>query len=132
MKRIITFFLVIIVSWSYAQTKKLSMIDYVQVLNNNKAEALFYYQNNWEQLRIKAIEKGYIDSYQLLETQPTAETPYSFILITTYKSKLQYHASEANFNMLIEASDGLKLMNDKKPRDFRKVTLHNDKVKHWN
>lgn len=132
MKRIITYFLLIIVSWSYAQTKKLSMIDYVQVLNNNKAEALFYYQNNWERLRIKAIEKGYIDSYQLLETQPTAETPYSFMLITTYKSKLQYHASEANFNMLIEASDGLKLMNDKKPGDFRKVILHNDEVKHLN
>ena len=132
MKRIITCFLVIIVSWSYAQTEKLSMIDYVQVLNNNKAEALFYYQNNWEQLRIKAVEKGYIDSYQLLETQPTAETPYSFMLITTYKSKLQYHASEANFNMLIEASDGLKLMNDKKPGDFRKVILHNDEVKHLN
>ncbi|PWH84545.1 hypothetical protein DIS18_01400 [Algibacter marinivivus] len=108
------------------------MIDYVQVLNNNKAEALFYYQNNWEQLRIKAIEKGYIDSYQLLETQPTEETPYSFMLITTYKSKLQYHASEANFNMLIEASDGLKLMNEKQPGDFRKVILHNDAVKHLN
>ncbi|WP_245925555.1 hypothetical protein [Algibacter marinivivus] len=132
MKRIITFLLVIIVSWSYAQTEKISMIDYVQVLNNNKAEALFYYQNNWEQLRIKAIEKGYIDSYQLLETQPTEETPYSFMLITTYKSKLQYHASEANFNMLIEASDGLKLMNEKQPGDFRKVILHNDAVKHLN
>lgn len=132
MKRIITFFLVIMVSWSYAQTEKISMIDYVQVLNNNKAEALFYYQNNWEQLRIKAIEEGYIDSYQLLETQPTKETPYSFMLITTYKSKLQYHASEANFNALIAQSDGLKLMNEKQPGDFRKVILHNDKVKHWN
>ncbi|WP_298551185.1 hypothetical protein [uncultured Algibacter sp.] len=58
--------------------------------------------------------------------------PYRFILITTYKSKLQHHASEANFNMLIEASDGLKLMNEKKPNDFRKAIFHNDKVKHLN
>lgn len=132
MKKLIVLFFVLITALGFSQTEKISMIDYVQVLNNNKAEALFYYQNNWEQLRIKAIEKGYIDSYQLLETQPTKEAPYSFMLITTYKSKLQYHASEANFNMLIEASEGLKLMNDKKPRDFRKVILHNDAVKHLN
>ena len=116
----------------FTQSEHISMIDYVEVLNNNKAEALFYYQNNWEQLRIKAIEKDYIENYQLLETQPTENTAYSFILITTYKSKLQYYASEANFNKLIEESDGLKLMNEKKPGDFRKVILHNDAVKHWN
>ncbi|WP_298338512.1 hypothetical protein [uncultured Algibacter sp.] len=132
MKKLIVLFFVLITALGFSQTEKISMIDYVEVLNNNKAEALFYYQNNWEQLRIKAVEKGYIDSYQLLETQPTKEAPYSFMLITTYKSKLQYHASEANFNMLIEASEGLKLMNDKKPRDFRKVILHNDAVKHLN
>ncbi len=132
MKKLMLLFFVLLTALGFSQTERISMIDYVQVLNNNKAEALFYYQNNWEQLRIKAIEKGYIDSYQLLETQPTEETPYSFMLITTYKSKLQYHASEANFNMLIEASNGLKLMNDKKPADFRKVILHNDSVKHWN
>ena len=101
MKKLILLFFVLLTALGFSQTERISMIDYVQVLNNNKAEALFYYQNNWEQLRIKAIEKGYIDSYQLLETQPTEETPYSFMLITTYKSKLQYHASEANFNMLI-------------------------------
>jgi hypothetical protein len=108
------------------------MIDYVEVLNNNKSEALYYYQNNWEQLRIKAIEKGYIKSYLLLETKPTEKTPYHFMLITTYKNNLQYNASETNFNILIRESGGLKLMNDKKPGDFRKVILHNDAIKHWN
>ncbi|WOD42519.1 hypothetical protein [Hwangdonia lutea] len=108
-----------------------SMIDYVQVLNKNKAEALFYYQNNWEQLRIQAIEKGYIVSYQLLETKPTPETPYTFMLITTYKNKAQYEASEKNFRKLIDAGDGLKLLNEKKPNDFRKIIIHQDNVKHW-
>ncbi|WP_418603074.1 hypothetical protein [Hwangdonia sp.] len=108
-----------------------SMIDYVQVLNKNKAEALFYYQNNWQQLRIKAIEKGFITSYQLLETQPTAKTPYTFMLITTYKNKAQYEASEKNFQELIDAGDGLKLLNEKAPNAFRKVILHHDAVKHW-
>ena len=108
------------------------MIDYVKVLNNNKSEALFYYQNNWQQLRIKAIEKGYIKSYQLLEVEPNSETPYTYILFTTYKNKVQYDNSENNFRELIDASGGLKLLNDKKPNEFRKVILHSGTIKHWN
>ncbi|WP_142783634.1 hypothetical protein [Changchengzhania lutea] len=106
------------------------MIDYVQVLNDNNAEALFYYQNNWQALRIQAVEKGYISGYQLLETIPNETSPFSFILITTYKNQDQYNASEDNFQQLIESSDGLKLLNSKKPTDFRKVVMHNDMVKH--
>ena len=117
---------------SYGQTKSISTIDYVQVLNENKSEVLFYYQNNWQQLRIKALEKGYIKSYQLLETIPTKETPYSFILITTYPNSEKHEASEINFQKLIEASDGLKLLNAKKPNEFRKVIQYNEAVKHWN
>lgn len=114
------------------QNERISMIDYVEILNNNKKEALYYYQNNWEQLRIKAIKKGLIDTYQILETIPTKETPFSFILITTYMNKAQYDASETNFRKIIEESNGLKLLNNKKPSEFRKVILHNDSVKHWN
>lgn len=118
---------------NYAQqSEKISMIDYVEVLNNSKKETLYYYQNNWEQLRIKAIEKKLIDTYQILETIPTKETPFSFILITTYLDKAQYDASEINFRKIIEESDGLKLLNEKKPSEFRKVILHNNSVKHWN
>ncbi|WP_244462150.1 hypothetical protein [Wocania ichthyoenteri] len=90
---------------SSQQSTHISMIDYVQILNENKAETLFYYQNNWQQLRIKALEKDYIESYQLLETTPTVKTPYTFMLITTYKNKAQYEASEKNFQELIDASE---------------------------
>lgn len=117
---------------SSQQSTHISMIDYVQILNQNKAETLFYYQNNWQQLRIKALEKDYIESYQLLETIPTVKTPYTFILITTYKNKAQYEASEKNFQELIDASNGLKLLNSKKPSEFRKVVFQNNTVKHWN
>ncbi|MFV9550267.1 hypothetical protein [Algibacter sp. PT7-4] len=132
MKNTLLLFVLLISFFSYSQTSNLSMIDYVEVLNNNKTEALFYYQNNWEQLRIKAIKQGYIESYNLLETKSTPKTPYSFILITTYKNKALYNASENNFEKLIKQSGGIKLMNHKKPKDFRKVILHNDAVKHWN
>lgn len=118
--------------FSFCQTEEVSIIDYVQVVNKNKAETLYYYQNNWEQLRIKALEKGYIKNYNLLETKPTQETPYTFILITTYKNKAQYEASETNFQEIINNSGGLKLLNSKTPPEFRKVILNNDHVIHWN
>jgi hypothetical protein len=132
MKTVLTLFFIFCVSFVYGQTDKISMIDYVQIINNHKDEALFYYQNNWEQLRIKAIEEDYIDSYQLLETEPTETEPYNFILITTFKNEIQYHAREEHFNRLIEAGNGLKLLNDKKPGEFRKVIKHIENVKHWN
>ncbi|MCF7561293.1 hypothetical protein L3X39_11660 [Sabulilitoribacter multivorans] len=132
MKKCVFILLVFTSLISFGQTEKVSMIDYVEVLNGNKEEALFYYQNNWEQLRKKAIAKGYIDSHQLLETVPTAETPFTFILITTYKNKRQYDNSETHFQELIEERGELKLLNSKKPPEFRKVILHNDSVLHWN
>lgn len=133
MKKIVLITLVCFSLVGYAQkNEKISMIDYVEILNNNKEEALYYYKNNWEMLRIKAIEKGFIDTYQILQTVPTKKTPFSFILITTYTNKEQYAASETNFRKIIEESNGLKLLNDKKPSEFRKVVLHNGNVKHLN
>ena len=98
--------------------EKQSTIDFVEILDNNTEEALFYYQNNWQQLREKAIKKGYIHSYQMLQTESTPEAPYHFILITTYVNKTQYDAREAHFDEIIAASGGLKLLNDKKPTNF--------------
>lgn len=34
-----------------AQDQKISTVDFVQVLNDNKEEAIFYYENNWLGLR---------------------------------------------------------------------------------
>ena len=126
----IVFFFVI--NTFYAQTKaKQSSIDFVTVLNNNHAETLYYYQNNWKALREAAIKKDYIESYELLEIEPNETTPYSFILITTYANQNQYDNRETHFEELIQASGGLKLLNEKTPNDFRKVIHGQDKVKHW-
>jgi hypothetical protein len=112
------------------QNEKLSTVDFVEIINNNTEEALFYYQNNWQQLREKAVTEGYIQSYQMLQTEHTPEAPYHLILITTYANKTQYDAREPHFNEIIAASGGLKLLNDKKPTSFRKVRYGKDEVKH--
>lgn len=108
------------------ENTKISTIDFVQILNNNKKEVLYYYQNNWENLRKKAVKKDYILSYQLLETIPTNEAPFTFILITTYKNKTQFNKREFHFQELIKANGKLKLLNLKKPAEFRKVIFGKD------
>ncbi|PNQ72276.1 hypothetical protein C1T31_12745 [Hanstruepera neustonica] len=105
----------------------MSSVDFVAVLNNHHAEALYYYQNNWKALRIAAVKKGYIASYQLLEIEPSEVTPYNFILITTYANQAQYDARETHFEELIQASGGLKLLNELKPEKFRQ-TVHGQDI----
>ncbi len=111
---------------------RISTIDFVQILNNNKKEALFYYQNNWKILRVQALQKGHILSYQFLETPSTKENPFNFMLITTYANQQQYDKREEHFAALIKAQNVLKLLNTKKPGEFRKVIFGKDPVKHLN
>jgi len=132
MKNILLLLLVLNFTFSFAQPdERISTIDFIEVLNDNYDETLFYYQNNWQQLRIKALEKGYINNYQLLETIPTEESPYSFILITTYTNKEQFDHREKHFQGLIKEKGGLKLLNDKEPKEFRQASRGHDMVKHW-
>lgn len=98
-----------------------STVDLVEVINGNLAEAEYYYQNNWQVLREQAMEKGYIQSYQLIMAEPTEELPVSIMLITTYKDTAQYDKAEENFGKLIEARGDLRLLNDKKPTEFRRM-----------
>ena len=111
------------------ENTKISTIDFVQIINNNKKEAIYYYQNNWEVLRKMAVKKDYIRSYQLLKTIPTKEAPFSFMLITTYKNKMQFDKREKYFEELIKEKGSLELLNAKKPGDFRK-TLFSKVVYH--
>lgn len=106
---------------SYGQSnEKITTIETVEILNDNSEEAIYYFQNNWKQLRIKAIEKGYIHSFQFLKTTYSDETPFHLMLITTYSNKAQYDKKEAHFSELIKEKGALKLLNEKEPSEFRK------------
>lgn len=116
---------------SFAQSnEQISTMDFVQIVDNNKAEALFYYQHNWMQLRKEAVNKGYIHSYQLLETEATAEAPFHLVLITTYGNASQFEQRETHFQELIKEQGGLKLLNQKKPPEFRKTLFSKNNVIH--
>lgn len=106
---------------------KITSVDFVQIQNDNKAEALYYYQNNWKLLRESAIEKGYIHSFQFLEVEPTEEAPFHIILITNYGNEEQFAKREEHFSKLIKARGDLRLMNEKKPGEFRKILFSKEK-----
>ncbi len=131
MKLKLLFIALLFLSISYSQTnEKITTIETVEILNDNREEAIFYFQNNWKQLRLNAIAKDYAHSFQVLETSYSDETPFHLLLITTYMDKAQYEARETHFEELIKASGGLKLLNEKKPSEFRKSVFSVEKAKH--
>ena len=126
---VISFMLLCAIPSMNAQnSEQISSMDFVQIQNNNTAEAMHYYEHNWKVLRKQALEKNYIASYQLLQSEYSEATPFHLILITTYKDKAQFDKREDHFRELIEALGDLNLMNDKKPSEFRKTVFGTDAV----
>ncbi len=131
MRVLIFFIFSAICSFSYGQQEdKISTIDFVQILNNNNEEALYYYHNNWKVLRNMAIKKGYIHSFQILETPVSENAPFQLMLITTYLNEYQYKFREDHFSELIKEKGPLELLNDKKPETFRKTLFNKERVRH--
>lgn len=111
---------------------RISTMDFVQILNDNRAEVVHYYENNWKILREMAIEKDYILSYEILELSEEPDQPFQIILITTYTNQGQYDLREEHFQELIKEKGGLDLLNEKKPDEFRKTFFTKELVRHWN
>ena len=110
--------------------QKISTMDFVEVLNGNHQEALYFYKNNWKKLREIALEKDYIHSFKLLETEPEEKYPISFILITTYSNEEQFGKREDHFSEIMKIKGDLELLNEKKPVDFRKTLFSKERTFH--
>ena len=127
------FLIIVFISctFSHAQENtKISTVDFVQVLNGNMEEVLYYYKNNWQVLREMAVNKNYIEAFQLLETPSSEEAPFQIILITTYLNEEQYKMRESHFDALIKERGPLRLMNEKQPGEFRKILFSKENVQH--
>ncbi len=132
MKHLILVFILSISTLIYGQENEaITTIDFVQILNENEPEAIYYFQNNWKVLRESAIKKGYIHSFQVMETPYTEDAPFHMMLITTYENKEQYDLREIHFGELIKEMGELKLMNKKKPNEFRKTVFSKEMVRNW-
>lgn len=108
----------------------ISTIDFVEILNGHTQEALYYYDNNWKVLRENALVKKYIESYQLLKTPTSDDNKIALILITTYSNQEQYDIRELHFEELIRLKGELRLLNEKMPKEFRKIAFSKQEVKH--
>lgn len=122
MKRF-TFAIFLLLTTAVIAQKQASImtIDFVKIKNNNRAEALFYYENNWKVFRDIALERGYIKSYKLLTTTADTTANFDLILMTEYGDSTQYNLGEKRFQEIIkETRPGeSRLLNELKPGDFR-------------
>lgn len=130
MKKLFTLLCFLCVYLGNCQNTRITSVDFVQVLNDNIEETIYYYQNNWKVLRELAIKDDYIRSFEFLQTEWTEEQPFHFMLITTYANEEQFEKREENFDKLFEKLDGRKLLNNKQPREFRKILFSKEKSKH--
>ena len=130
MKKMFTLLITCLISSStFGQgSGKISTMDFIQIQKGYKAEALFFYRNNWKELREEAENNGYIDSFLLLETRATEDAPFHIVLITTYSNNEQYQEREDNFAELMEGSTGPKLLNNVSPKVFRKKLFSKQKA----
>lgn len=131
LKTLFVFLFLVSMQFSFAQKdKRISTIDFVQIVDGNRAEALFYYEHNWKILRLLAMKQKYISSFEIMETSYSEEAPFQLMLITTYANKEQYEQREEHFQELIKQKGKLELLNDKKPPQFRKNIFHKENVQH--
>lgn len=112
------------------QDERMSLMIFVEILNDNKEEAIFYYQNNWAAIADMGIERGWMESQQILETPYSEEEPYHLILIVTFFNEEQYDNREEPYFELKKEFGPEKFMNDKKPDEFRKELYKKRRVKH--
>jgi hypothetical protein len=107
--------------------KPVSDINFVKIKDGKKAEAMFFYENNWKAFRQVALEKGFIRSYKLLSIPSGTSNSVDFdlMLITEYKDSLQYKAQEENFRPIMKqlSPGGPKLLNELKPKDFATIVF---------
>ncbi len=131
MKKILTFCALSMSLLCVSQSdERISTLDFVQVLDDNYEEAIYYYQNNWNILREWAVKESYIASYEFMQTQPSQEQPFHFILMTTYSNKEQFDKREENFAILIERRGGRRLKNELQPSEFRKIIYSKESSSH--
>jgi len=112
---------------SFAQSNtNISVIDFVKIKDNHRAEAMYYYEKNWKAARDIAVRKGFIKSYSLLSVTADSATDVDLVLITVYTDSIQFKLTEERFAEIFKEirTGGPILLNDLKPAQFRQNVLN--------
>ena len=88
---------------------------------------MFYYENNWKSARDRMLAQKFIKSYQILSVKPDSLTQPGLVLMTEFADSISYQKSEARFEAVfneLRPDGSLKLLNEKKPNEFRQLTTN--------
>lgn len=120
--------LILLILFGLGAKAQTTTVDFVQILNGNEAETIFYYENNWKVLREEAVKAGYIESYQLVKLVKDENSEFDILLITNYGTQERFDNKEPNFRKLIDARGpgGTKMLNDKPKSEIRKIVSGRD------
>lgn len=111
----------LISSGVFAQQTTVMLVDIMRINREHKAEATYYFENNWKLFREEAIKRGVITGYQFYETDDDGQL--EFVLITEFKDEEQFGNVEANFEPILKQlrPNGPVMLNDVKPAAFRET-----------
>ncbi len=122
---LLLFFGLFITGLSAQENASVWVADFVRIKAGHRAEALFFYENNWKLYRDTALARGRISGYRLLETTPDSLGNFDLILMTAYPDSAAHARSEEHFRPILQQlrPDGPRRLNELKPNDFRGSTF---------
>ncbi|HMU47670.1 MAG TPA: hypothetical protein PKC72_14970 [Chitinophagaceae bacterium] len=90
--------LIILIFWGInSSAQRIKTVDFIKILNGKEKEALFFYENNWKAFREEALQKGYINSFEILKTRPDSSGDFDLVLLTEYPDSNAYKQIEDHF-----------------------------------
>jgi hypothetical protein len=101
--------------WENTFAQKYATVDIIKVKAKYEKEAMYFYTENWQAFRKKALTEKVISGYEFLKTETDTTEHFHLILITEYPDSLKFHNQEANFRPIMQSisPNGPKLLNDK-------------------
>ena len=102
-----------------------TIIEFVKFKNGNAKQAEYYYENNWKPYREEAKKRNVIASFDMLPADKENAGAFDLILITRYRGKEQFDASEKGSEPILKAlrPNGPALLDALKPDEFRETVF---------
>ncbi|HMM79547.1 MAG TPA: TlpA disulfide reductase family protein [Pyrinomonadaceae bacterium] len=110
---------------STAEAPIYTIIEFVKFKNGNSKQAEYFYENNWKLYREEAKKRNVIASFEMLPADAEAAGAFDLMLITRYRGKEQFDASEKGFEPILKAlrPNGPALLDAVKPDEFRETVF---------
>jgi hypothetical protein len=91
----------------------ITAVDIVSIDARYRAEAEYFYRENWLAFRKEALKKGVITSFRQLKTPPDSTGRYTLMLLTTFADSTAFAHREERFAPIMKAisPNGPRMLN---------------------